>query len=541
MFRIVFRFLLIVSPGLAGLPAATQAQAQWGGWETLGGVILEDQECTTWSADRIDCFARGTDAAMWHRWWDGASWGGWESLGGVILEQPECASWGSGRLDCFARGTDRAMWHRWWPDAPALRQRNLVITRHTTTALTDANADSILGDGSTVLQTNDGPGDVACGVALARNGAVGTFNVGDGRIDTAAELQQTFGQAGNVKVVAQVDFCGGVLNTSFIGCGQLPGTSFITERFTANQEGILWAHELGHNVGLQHRTDTSDALMFPSIGTNRQRINQAECNAFLGNGGAMAGAAGAVADMAIEPEVRGLMPQEATGLGTIVLAEAGGGGTMPAGEKPPVAEFVRQIYFDGLPLDVAAGYGPDDAEILIAMLNDPADVAYHENIALALGMIGDERGVAALRGYAAGEGPEVAADDPAAVQAVFRGRIGSVVGLGYLASRSGNAEAIEFLKAQAAPDAWNGGNLGVIAEAVGNEDEVRKDLSRYAILALGVSGQPAAMEFLNAVSAGTSGLDQSFVTAIMPSVQESLKINADVSRIGIIRYYGGEN
>ena len=114
MFRIVFRFLLIVSPGLAGLPAATQAQAQWGGWETLGGVILEDQECTTWSADRIDCFARGTDAAMWHRWWDGASWGGWESLGGIILESPDCTSWGPNRIDCFARGTDAALWHRWW-------------------------------------------------------------------------------------------------------------------------------------------------------------------------------------------------------------------------------------------------------------------------------------------------------------------------------------------------------------------------------------------------------------------------------------------
>jgi hypothetical protein len=35
---------------------------------------------------------------------DGTVWGGWESLGGVILEQPNCVSWGPNRIDLFARG-----------------------------------------------------------------------------------------------------------------------------------------------------------------------------------------------------------------------------------------------------------------------------------------------------------------------------------------------------------------------------------------------------------------------------------------------------
>jgi hypothetical protein len=86
----------------------------WGGWESLGGVLLNAPDCVSWSANRIDCFGRGTDGAMYHRWWNGSAWGGWESLGGIILEQPECVSWGANRIDCFARGTDRAMYHRWW-------------------------------------------------------------------------------------------------------------------------------------------------------------------------------------------------------------------------------------------------------------------------------------------------------------------------------------------------------------------------------------------------------------------------------------------
>src|SRR5262249_58443494 len=91
-----------------------EARAQWGGWESLGGRILEQPNCVSWGPNRIDCFARGTDEAMYHRWWNGSAWGGWESLGGIILEEANCVSWGPNRIDCFARGTDQAMYHRWW-------------------------------------------------------------------------------------------------------------------------------------------------------------------------------------------------------------------------------------------------------------------------------------------------------------------------------------------------------------------------------------------------------------------------------------------
>ena len=167
---------------------------------------------------------------------------------------------------------------------PLLSVRQLSISRHTTASLSNAQADAILNDASTVLQVDDGAGDVACSVSLVRSGNVTVFTTGDGSLDTNAELSAVFGLPGNVKVVDDVNFCGG-FNPSIIGCGQTPGSSFITERFTANQEGILWAHEFGHNQGLPHRSDSTDNLMFPSIGVNRLRINQTECNAFLGGAG----------------------------------------------------------------------------------------------------------------------------------------------------------------------------------------------------------------------------------------------------------------
>jgi hypothetical protein len=88
--------------------------SSWGGWENLGGTIKEAPNCVSWGANRIDCFARGDDNAMHHRWWDGVAWRDWDNLGGTITGAPNCVSLGANRIDCFARSTDRAMWRRWW-------------------------------------------------------------------------------------------------------------------------------------------------------------------------------------------------------------------------------------------------------------------------------------------------------------------------------------------------------------------------------------------------------------------------------------------
>jgi Common central domain of tyrosinase/Polyphenol oxidase middle domain len=85
----------------------------WSGWESLGGVLTSSPAAVSWSQGRIDAFVRGTDSALWHIWYDNG-WSGWESLGGVLTSEPAVCSWASGRLDVFARGTDSALWHIWY-------------------------------------------------------------------------------------------------------------------------------------------------------------------------------------------------------------------------------------------------------------------------------------------------------------------------------------------------------------------------------------------------------------------------------------------
>jgi hypothetical protein len=41
-------------------------------------------------------------------------WSGWEKLGGQLTSSPSACSWGGVRIDVFAKGTDNALWHKWF-------------------------------------------------------------------------------------------------------------------------------------------------------------------------------------------------------------------------------------------------------------------------------------------------------------------------------------------------------------------------------------------------------------------------------------------
>ena len=92
-------------------PTLMHDHATAGAPEPAGPVV-------SWGENRLDAFVLGTDRAMYHKWWDGASWGpsvgGYEYMGGVCMSAPEVASWGEGRLDAFVLGTDHGLYHKWY-------------------------------------------------------------------------------------------------------------------------------------------------------------------------------------------------------------------------------------------------------------------------------------------------------------------------------------------------------------------------------------------------------------------------------------------
>ncbi|RAQ67955.1 carbohydrate-binding protein, partial [Aspergillus flavus] len=86
----------------------------WGGWESLGGVATSPVSAVSWASNSIDLFVKGTDNALWQRWWDGTNRGVWESLGGVVTSDVKVASWGKDHLDVFVRGSKNDAWHISW-------------------------------------------------------------------------------------------------------------------------------------------------------------------------------------------------------------------------------------------------------------------------------------------------------------------------------------------------------------------------------------------------------------------------------------------
>ena len=89
---------------------------QWSIEGDLGGILTSAPAAISWgksAAGRIDCFYRGQDYRLYHRYYDGGHWYEEQDLGGYLTSAPAVASLGPGHLDCFYRGSDGHLWHRW--------------------------------------------------------------------------------------------------------------------------------------------------------------------------------------------------------------------------------------------------------------------------------------------------------------------------------------------------------------------------------------------------------------------------------------------
>jgi len=78
------------------------------------------------NANSLDLFMRGSDNAVWYKYWTGTTWTALTSLSGNVTSDPAATSPAAGYMDVFARGTDGALyektttnngtsWSNWYP------------------------------------------------------------------------------------------------------------------------------------------------------------------------------------------------------------------------------------------------------------------------------------------------------------------------------------------------------------------------------------------------------------------------------------------
>lgn len=299
---------------------------------------------------------------------------------------------------------------------PGNRTVSVTVHRHSSVALSDAEADRILADMGAILQNDDTGPDVATPVQFVRNGAVRVLPATvPGTIQTSADLTALLTAGSGVKIVQAIRWCGGP-GDSIIGCAPVGSTTVnvAAVRFTANQEGLIWVHEYGHNCGLPHRTDDPRAVMYPSVGVDHNVVNATESAAYLAG--------------PLSIDGKEVMP-------------AGGCSCGAGGLQAPsdVRDFVSQHWIEGVPYELASQYTEMDARLLLDWLvNEPErHEEFLPQIVATLGYIGSTIAVQPMIDFVRSQ---------RSGRAVFNAKNAALLRLGDLANLSGSQAAVGFLK-----------------------------------------------------------------------------------------------
>lgn len=153
---------------------------------------------------------------------------------------------------------------------------SMTISRYTSSSLSELEVDGlILPSATEILQTDDGT-DVSCPIAYQRDGGIGVFTDGDGTIDDSTELGVVMAVPGRVQIVNQINWCGGPPSGGNTITGCASGAGMTLRRW--DNEGIIWAHEYGHNQSLSHNSN-SGWVMHGTLSAGNRRVTQFECDA----------------------------------------------------------------------------------------------------------------------------------------------------------------------------------------------------------------------------------------------------------------------
>lgn len=362
---------------------------------------------------------------------------------------------------------------------PPVVEHQLSVRQHAAlpTQLSEDRIDEIMRAITALVQSADGPADVACDVGFARFGGIETFTNDQipFSINSEADFRRITAVTGSVKVVGEINWCSR-LGVGIIGCASRPGPRLAVVRFTPDQEAILWAHEFGHTTGSPHR-DAEGALMRPFLGASHVGVDRAECELLVAGSEAVHPVGGMVAARAAA----------ANALAVPVSATEASAMMQPSGADPePVESFVRKGFFEGVPFNQARLYSDEDVPELERLLRDPSAEDVRRNVVGTLGAIGTARAREVLIAYLLAE------PDAELSPAEYIAKSDVPVALGWLVHQSDDPRALELLINATNGDWWVEQGIDWSTPIHRNRDDLIASLVTKAIIGLTLSGTEEA-------------------------------------------------
>ncbi len=238
-----------------------------------------------------------------------------------------------------------------------------------------------------------------------------------------------------------------------------------------------------------------------------------------------------------------------------------GNGASQSQELVDIKEFVQGDYIHGVPYEEASRYDASVVPTLLRMLKDPKEQEQWSNIVVTLGMIGDESAVEPMIEF-------IERDEGGTLNRSQRSaKTAAIMALGYLVNKSGSPKALDYLTTILDPQKRAKEDPATTDLFAAATAERGKDLSKYAVMGLALSGHPKAAEALKSFESSLKSIEKPLksiehslrtsnlvsssnlvspigevITShskISATVSEALRANKEIADKGLAEYYGG--
>lgn len=192
--------------------------------------------------------------------------------------------------------------------------------------------------------------------------------------------------------------------------------------------------------------------------------------------------------------------------------------------------FVRQLHIHGVPYDKASKFTSEDLPKLYEILSSQEDQEYWSNAIITVCIIGDEKSLPIINEFITSKrGNNISEDDYTAISS-------AIISLGYFINNTNSKDAINILTNYSNPNYWDQADW--ISPYHENDEERNMQLSSYAVLGMGLSGNPDLLHSLQKMKIPTNDkLQKQFQAQYTELIEEAIIHNEKISKIGLEEYY----